>query len=291
MRARKPKHIPQRLAKYCKAIETNPFACAGSWTSLHYPSAHSLHVDLGCGKGSFVVESAKAFPDSFFIGIDVEDICIALAAQKAVEAKLDNAIFVIANADEISRIFASGEVDVLHLNFCTPRPKAKHAPLRLTYFQRLVEYKNILNPSGHIAFKTDSQPFFDWSLTQFKAANYKIENLTRDLHATNCPNILTEYEGRLSSIGAKVHACNAFPLLDTANALGVCGKLDASSTSVAVDISNSLDEARGLDSVQAQKVSMSLGDYLPKDLESMEYVPYGMEDFVRNKINWLKKHG
>ncbi len=263
MRARKPKHIQERLVKYSASLELQPQSCKGKWLAKHCAGASKLHVDLGCGKGSFVVESARRNPDHLYIGIDSENICIALAAQKAVESGLNNAIFVLANADEICDFFNAGEVDTLHLNFCTPRPKAKHAHLRLTYAQRLNEYAKILkSDSGHIAFKTDSQPYFDWSLTQFEAAQYKLENVTRDLHSTNIANVLTEYEARLSKLNAKIHACNAFPP-------------SVEPTEI------------------EQKASMSLGDYLPQDiegLESLEYIPYGMEDFVSNKINWLKKH-
>ncbi len=259
MRARKPKHIQERLIKYFAYIEQDPIACKGKWIAKHCLSSKQLHVDLGCGKGTFVVESAKRNLGCFYVGLDCENICIALAAQKAYEAKLDNVVFAIADANFIADIFANGEVDVLHLNFCTPRPKAKHAPLRLTYADRLCIYTKILSEDGYIAFKTDSQPFFDWSITQFDAAGYTLSDLTRDLHSTDMPNVLTEYETRLSNLNAKIHACKAYPPKTVPEKI-------------------------------TQTASMSLGDYLPQDLESLEYVPYGMEDFVQNKINWLKKH-
>lgn len=259
MRARKPKHIQERLEKYSSVIESQPSCCKGEWISKYCPQAQQVHVDLGCGKGLFVIESAKRNPNILFVGIDNEAICIALAAQKAQEAHLTNVVFVQSDGSYIQDFFAPHEVSTLYLNFCTPRPKAKHAALRLTHANYLCSYQKVLGEQGCILFKTDSQPFFDWSLTQFSATNYSLSCLTRNLHAEPIANIETEYEKRLSAIGATIHFVKAIPPKELP------------------------------DSVE-QSASMSLGDYLPQNLEDLTYIPYGMEDFVQNKINWQKKH-
>lgn len=257
MHARKPKDIPQRLERYAQAIIADPCELAGIWKERLYPQATQLHVDLGCGKGAFAATEALAHPDVLYIGIDYEDLCIAFAAQKAVEQSIPNLFFVHGSADDIAAMFATCEIDVLYLNFSTPFPRKKYAANRLTYVDKLVSYRSPLAPDGRIELKTDSQPFFDFSLIQFDLAAYDITWQTRDLHAT-CPDItLSEYELRLSAKGAKIHAL----------------------TAVKADRPCSLE----------QTGELSLMAYLPEDLESLDYVPYGMENAVMNFRNRRRK--
>ncbi|MGN0072516.1 MAG: tRNA (guanine(46)-N(7))-methyltransferase TrmB [Coriobacteriales bacterium] len=263
MHARPPKHLEERFDWYAPAIAQDPAALKGRWREQRMPAASSLHLDLGCGKGEWTCACAKKHPGELWVGFDNERICIAMSAKKAVvEESIPNVVFALSDGDALEETVGDGEVDVLHLNFSTPCPRTKHAGQRLTHAQRLIAYRRILAPGGRIELKTDSQPFFDWSLHQFAYAGYRISWSTRDLHALvaageDSPidaSVISGYEERLVAKGAKVHALVAVP-----------GPVPAQ--------------------LPQQSCPQSLGDYLPHDLENLGYIPYGMEEYVENVVN------
>ncbi len=256
MRARKPKNLDERRRLFADAIVDDAEERAGSWAQMLLPRAREVRLDLGCGKGGFAIESAKAEPDVLFVGVDVEEICVVLAAQRAIEEGVYNAVFVLDEKDDVCRFFAPGEVDRIHLNFSAPFPQSKAAPRRLSHATRLMAYRDILAPGGTVCQKTDSEPLYKYSLTQYELAGYEVTHMTDDLHAeASWPfaNVSTEFEERLCQMGATVHALVSRP-----------GPRPSSLEQVA---------------------PQTLADYLPEDLESMTYVPLGMEDTVRNLLN------
>lgn len=266
MHARKPKRLKERFDWYAQAIEAAPQELRGQWREQRMPDAATVHLDLGCGKGQWTCAAAKKMPADLWIGFDNEEVCIAMAAKKAVaEDDIPNVVFALSDGDALASTIADGEIDVLHLNFSTPCPRAKYAPQRLTHVERLMEYRRILAPNGRIELKTDSQPLFDWTLHQLDYAGYSITWSTRDLRAAaaveNTPidaSIVSGYEGRLVAKGAKVHALVAVP-----------GPAPAE--------------------LPKQTCPQGLADYLPEDLENLAYIPYGMEEYVENTINRRKK--
>lgn len=267
MHARKPKNLQERFDWYAAAIERAPQELRGLWREKRMPQARLVHLDLGCGKGQWTCAAAKANPQDLWIGFDNETVCIALAAKKAVvEDTIPNVVFSLSDGGALEQTIADGEVDVLHLNFSTPCPRAKYAPLRLTHAARLMEYRRILSDDGRLELKTDSQPFFDWTLHQLEYAGYVVTWSTRDLHADAAnsgqtpidPALVSGYEERLRAKGAKIHALVATP-----------GPAPVE--------------------LPEQTCAQSLADYLPQDLESLEYVPYGMEEYVTNIINRRRK--
>ena len=253
MRARKPKNTDWKLSMYAEALVKDPCAHRGAWLDDFAPSARELHVDLGCGKGAFSVDSAFACPYALFIGIDVEPICISNAMEKAVAAGASNAYFVLEQVGRLDEMFAEGEIDAIHLNFSTPLPKRKHAERRLTYLDNLMLYRRVLAPDGRIFMRTDNEYFFDFSLTQFDLAGYELVWLTRDLHAEGLVEVQTEYEKALSEKGARICALEA--------RMGECPA----------------------DPVQTAE--LSLAEYLPDDLDTIGHLPYGMEDTIINIRN------
>lgn len=130
---RTPKNfvLEERLERYADAIETNPENYAGHWCEVCTPAGDKpfarLHLDLGCGKGTYLVERAHREPDTLFIGMDQEPICIAYAAQKICEQELPNALVLPRGAASLPQLFAAGELDAITINFPTPQPKAKYA--------------------------------------------------------------------------------------------------------------------------------------------------------------------
>ena len=256
MRARKPKNLDERRRLFADAIVDDPEERAGHWAEMLLPRAREVRLDLGCGKGGFAIESAKAEPDVLFVGVDVEEVCVVLAAQRAIEEGVYNAVFVLDTQDDVCRFFAPGELARIHLNFSAPFPQSKAAVRRLSHAKRLMGYRSILAPDGVVCQKTDSEPLFKFSLTQYQIAGYEPLACTNDLlNEPSWPqaNVSTEFEERLCQMGATVHAIIAKP---------------------------------GPAPEKVEQVApLSLAEYLPEDLESMSYIPLGMEDTVRNLLN------
>lgn len=260
-RARKLKNLDERFEWYAPVLEAEPAACAGQWAARRLPQAREVRLDLGCGKGSFVLACAAAEPDVLFVGMDCDRTCVAMAGKAAMAAGLPNAVFALGDADELASYFAPGELGRLYLNFCTPWPPTHDASLRLTHAARLATYRALLAEGAELRFRTDSAPLFAWSLPQFPLAGFKVLRQTDDLRAT-CPDSpASEYERRLVARGATVHALAAVA--------------DPSRVPLA-----------GEELAQAERgIEQSLAAYLPEDLDSLTYVPQGMEDTVRNLRN------
>ena len=158
---------------------------AGNWQSI-FPQKQPLHIEIGMGKGQFIMDMAKAHPDINYLGID-------------------SLRFLCFNAEDIAEIFAPGEVDRIYLNFSDPWPKDRHAKRRLTSSAFLDRYDKILKKGGHIEFKTDNRDLFDFSVEEIENSSiWQIDAKTYDLHqdaSMNAGNIMTEYEEKFSSKG------------------------------------------------------------------------------------------
>ena len=157
MHARLPKHfvLEERLERYRDVIEPDPYHWRGHWASACAPAGatpfREVRLDLGCGKGSFTVEAARREPDVLFVGMDSEPVCIAYAAQRAVESGLPNVVFVPGTGMRIREMFAEGELGRIYLNFPTPFPRKRESHLRLVNLERLMDYRrcaSLLSPSG-----------------------------------------------------------------------------------------------------------------------------------------------
>ena len=166
---RTPKNfvLEERLERYADAIETNPEAYAGDWREACAPAGSKpfehLHLDLGCGKGTYLVERAHREPDTLFIGMDQEPICIAYAAQKICEQGLSNALVLPRGAASLPQLFAAGELDAITINFPTPQPKAKYAKKRLVHVDHLMLYRPLFSAGATVTLRTDSKPLRDYA--------------------------------------------------------------------------------------------------------------------------------
>ncbi len=163
-----------------------------------------LHIEVGMGKGRFIMDLARQNPDINYIGIEKYSSVLLRALEKReLEPEMTNLFFLRMDAEEICDIFGEGEVDQIYLNFSDPWPKDRHAKRRLTSPQFLKRYENILRKDGHLEFKTDNQDLFTFSLESVKEADWELMYETRDLHHSKYAegNIMTEYEERFSSQG------------------------------------------------------------------------------------------
>ncbi|MEH2944460.1 tRNA (guanosine(46)-N7)-methyltransferase TrmB [Lachnospiraceae bacterium KK002] len=175
----------------------------GSWHQV-FGNDHPVHVEIGMGKGRFLMALARENPRNNYIGIEKYSSVLLRALQKMEEAPLENIRFIRMDAETVSNIFQKGEVERIYLNFSDPWPKDRHARRRLTSRQFFARYDSILKPDGHVEFKTDNQGLFDFSLEEVKEAGWKLDGCTRDLHhdeTMNQGNIMTEYEERFSAMG------------------------------------------------------------------------------------------
>ena len=196
------------------AIESSPYVIheptqnKGRWNEI-FKNNHPIHIEVGMGKGRFLMDLASQNPEINYIGIEMYDSVLLRALQKMEERTengntLPNVFFVRMDARELPLIFDVGEVDKIYLNFSDPWPKERHAKRRLTSRQFLERYDAILKPDGVIEFKTDNRPLFDFSLEEVNESKWHLVEWTYDLHHNekmNVGNIMTEYEEKFSSEG------------------------------------------------------------------------------------------
>ena len=163
-----------------------------------------LQIEIGMGKGRFIMALAEQNPDINFIGIEKYSSVLLRAIQKMEQNELPNLKFIRMDAEDITEVFEKGEVDKIYLNFSDPWPKDRHAKRRLPSKEFLQRYDEILKKDGFIEFKTDNRDLFDFAVEQLEPAGWKVKVITSDLHsdpALNEGNIMTEYEEKFSSIG------------------------------------------------------------------------------------------
>lgn len=185
---------------YCiKEPETHK----GNWQEV-FPSSQPLHIEIGMGKGRFIMDLAAANPHINYIGIERYSSVLLRALQKMDLNPLPNLKFICMDAADIAEVFDTEEVARIYLNFSDPWPKDRHAKRRLTSRQFFARYDLVLAKDGRVEFKTDNQDLFTFSLEEIPEAGWHLDASTRDLHhdpVLNEGNIMTEYEEKFSSMG------------------------------------------------------------------------------------------
>lgn len=180
----------------------------GKWAEV-FGNDHPIRIEVGMGKGQFIIAMAQAYPEINFIGIERYDSVLLRAIQKLEreENQPDNLRFVCMDAGELPETFAKGEVDRIYLNFSDPWPKERHAKRRLTSREFLKRYEQIIEPGQYVEFKTDNVGLFDFSLEEIQDYGWILKDHTHDLHHheyMNEGNIMTEYEEKFSSQGNNI---------------------------------------------------------------------------------------
>ena len=213
----KPWARPELEASYF--YEDNPEDYKGKWISKFINKENPIHIELGCGKGSFISELAFNNKDINYIAIDLVDAMLGLAKRRVEEKfnsnnkKVDNLILVRYDIERINNIVSKEDnIERIYINFCNPWPKAKHKKKRLTHTKQLEHYKEFIKPNCAIYFKTDDDELFNDSLKYFEDSNFEIIKKTYDLHSADIfdgKNIVTEHEKMFSDEGIKIKACIA----------------------------------------------------------------------------------
>ena len=250
MRQRKIKDIELKIQDYMDLAVEDPIALRGSWRGLFSDKgsgidldadlelgsdadlelgsdaepyadleaefdagfdSSGLFVEIGCGKGRFIVSSAEANPDAGFIAIEGFSSVIYRAMQKVRASEVKNVRFILDFVFDLGTWFADGELDGIFLNFSDPWPKKKNAKRRLTYRDRLEQYAKALKPGGFLRIKTDNDAFFEFTLEELGAVKdrcgFTVEFMTNDLHNSPWTNQspMTEYESKFAEAGKNIN--------------------------------------------------------------------------------------
>ena len=166
-----------------------------------------VFVEIGMGKGDFLLGMALANPDVLFVGVELSETVLSIAIKKIKKYEEENGIilknlYVMSfDAIEVANYFPSKQIDKLFLNFSDPWPKKKHAKRRLTNEKFLTEYTKVLKKNGIIEFKTDNRGLFEYSLLSIQHFGMEFLEVYLDLHQPDIPNVETEYESKFSSKG------------------------------------------------------------------------------------------
>lgn len=207
------RNIPRagRVLDECPLVIKDAVSCKGTWAGKVFQNTRPIHIEIGMGKGKFLIALARKNPEVNYIGIERYSSVLLRAVEKLIPqtdgsspCPPPNLRFICMDAARIEEVFSSQEVSRIYLNFSDPWPKARHAGRRLTSPGYLDRYSRISRDDGQIEFKTDNQGLFAFSEEAVKNSGiWAICALTRDLHrdaAMNAENIMTEYEEKFSSM-------------------------------------------------------------------------------------------
>lgn len=180
----------------------------GKWKEV-FQNDNPIYIEIGMGKGDFIIENALRYPNINFIGIEKFDSVLVRAIQKSNELEIDNLKLVRLDANYIDTIF-SKEISLIYLNFSDPWPKERHAKRRLTSPIFLEKYDKIFKSNAEIIMKTDNNPLFEYSKESLENFGYQIKSITRDLYQEDVSqNIKTEYEKKFVKLGVKINRLEA----------------------------------------------------------------------------------
>ena len=201
MRLRHIRGAEQEIAESPYVVH-EPQSWKGRWAE-GFGNNNPIRIEVGMGKGKFIMELAMQNPDVNYIGIERYSSVLLRGLEKRAELDIPNIYFMCIDALELADCFAPGEVDRIYLNFSDPWPKDRHAKRRLTSDRFLGIYDQILKKDGVIEFKTDNQDLFAYSLESIPEAGWRVDSHAFDLHHSDMAegNIMTEYEMKFSAMG------------------------------------------------------------------------------------------
>ena len=217
---RKKKHLEERLEavrdylfiskiedrNFNTAINKKEFIDFNSW----FESDKPLYLEIGCGKGKFACEYAKANPEINLLAVEKSGNVLVEACERAKEEKIKNLRFIKAGAEYLEKYIKPQSIERLFLNFSCPFPKAAYASHRLTHKNFLEIYKRLLKENAEIHQKTDNMHFFEFSIEHFTNSGFALKNVSLDLHKSGFENnIETEYEHRFAALGQPIYRLEA----------------------------------------------------------------------------------
>lgn len=169
-----------------------------------------VHLEIGCGKGQFACETAKANPQLNLLAVEVNRNVVVQACEKAKNNNLSNLRFMVIGAEKLEYFLPENSIEMIYLNHSCPFPKKRQAKHRLTHEIFLEMYKRLLKDGGIIRQKTDNMHFFEFSLCEFSKCGFLLNTVSLDLHKSGIEgNIVTEYEKRFSDLGQPIYYLEA----------------------------------------------------------------------------------
>lgn len=209
MRLKKVKDAIEKIES-SKYYLQNPMEYKGKWQEL-FKNKNPIHIEIGMGKGNFIIGMAKQNKNINYIGIEMYDSVMVKATQKLNEEEnLNNLKLILLDAFKIDEVFER-EISRIYLNFSDPWPKAKHEKRRLTSKLFLEKYDKIFRGQKQIFQKTDNNDLFDFSMVSFIENGYELKNITRDLQREEIKdNVMTEYEEKFTNMGIKINRLEAY---------------------------------------------------------------------------------
>ena len=206
MRQHVLRHKEKIIEEYSRFIVSYPKSLKGAWHELFCSDA-PLYIEIGSGKGRFIVNTAMAHPDRLYLACEGAVNVYPRILQKAGTLQAENLRLIREYIIDPSEYFERGELSGVFLNFSDPWPKDRHAHRRLTHVSKLLAYKEIMIPGSTLEFKTDNDALFDFSLEQVEAAGLKADTVIRDLHGSPlaASNIETEYEQKFAAEGKNIN--------------------------------------------------------------------------------------
>ncbi len=195
------KHIKnaEEIISKSKYLEQNPRENKGKWNKV-FNNDNNIEIEIGTGKGKFIIEKAIQNPNINFIGIEKYDSPLVSAVKKLEELELNNLRLVCIDALGIEEIF-DHEIDKIYLNFSDPWPKKRHAKRRLTSSVFLNKYESLFKNEKRIEMKTDNDDLYDYSCESFIENGYDIVKTDTNYLDT----IRTEYEDKFIGLGKNIN--------------------------------------------------------------------------------------
>ena len=184
-----------------------PEKLKGKWRE-RFGNNRPIRIESGMGKGKFIHELAEKNPKVNYIGIEKYSSVLLRALQKMEAFPVPNLLFLRMDAENITEVFDTGEVERIYLNFSDPWPKDRHAKRRLPSAEFLKRYDRILEKDGVLEFKTDNKGLFDFALEEVPAAGWEALKISFDLHRDEemgRDNVMTEYEEKFSALGNPIY--------------------------------------------------------------------------------------
>lgn len=198
-------------------LKANPYVIIAQEKQLFnfecFSKKQPVQIEIGMGKGDYIIAMAQKYPHINFIGIERYDSVLAIAASKLEDLKIENLKLLLFDASDISTLFEKSIIDHVYLNFSDPWPKKRHAKRRLTYSSFLKQYDHILKPKGGITLKTDNIGLAEFSIASFANHGYYFKDVSLNLHQNellNQNNIMTEYERKFSSMGYPIYRIEVY---------------------------------------------------------------------------------
>lgn len=215
MRMHKKGHLEERLLScaeiltVCDLSDKNMKSAAAVKDYLDFDkifkNPNPVHLEIGCGKGKFVCEKAKAQPEINFVACEKVSNVIIAACERALRENIKNVHFLNSAAEVLERYFKPQTVETIYLNFSNPLPKEGYKKQRLTHPKFLEIYRGILKDGGRIIQKTDDKDFYLFSLESYRAAGYKILETCEDYAVLAGGDVETEHERLFKERGKNIY--------------------------------------------------------------------------------------